>query len=45
MLDEHCLGIAVIAPSALMRGVATAVLLVFRPPCPLDLFHSQSDCG
>lgn len=38
---QHCLGIAAIAPSAIMRGIVTAVLWVFRPPIPHDVFANR----
>ncbi len=40
MLDEHCLGIGVVAPSAIMRGVITAVSWFHRPPVPLHVVSS-----
>ena len=34
----HCVGLAVIAPSALARGVVTAVLWLVDPPIPVRTF-------
>lgn len=41
LLERHCVGLGVVAPSAIARGVATAVLWLVSAPCPVQFFADR----